>query len=110
MPRIQFTTPAGASGVLELDAERMSLGRADDNMLIIADDSVSSHHGEVAFDGNSWTFTDLGSNLATWIACSSAMARRKSILLQVSPYRPLPLLATADNPMTAVSAAALALR
>ena len=65
MPRIQFTTPAGTSGVLELDAERMSLGRADDNMLIIMDDSVSSHHGEVVFDGTSWTFTDLGSTNGT---------------------------------------------
>lgn len=65
MPRIQFTTPAGASGVLELDAERMSIGRADDNMLIIADDSVSSHHGEVSFDGSSWTLTDLGSTNGT---------------------------------------------
>ncbi|MGV3664458.1 MAG: FHA domain-containing protein [Prosthecobacter sp.] len=65
MPRIQFTTPAGASGVLELDAERMSIGRADDNQLIIADDSVSSHHGEVAFDGSSWTLTDLGSTNGT---------------------------------------------
>lgn len=65
MPRIQFTTPAGASGALELDAERMTLGRADDNQLIIADDSVSSHHGEVSFDGNSWTLTDLGSTNGT---------------------------------------------
>ncbi len=65
MPRIQFTTPAGASGVLDLDAERMSVGRADDNMLIIAEDSVSSHHGEVTYDGASWTLTDLGSTNGT---------------------------------------------
>jgi pSer/pThr/pTyr-binding forkhead associated (FHA) protein len=67
MPRIQFTTPEGASGALELDTERMTLGRADDNQLIIADDSVSSHHGEVAFDGSSWTLTDLGSTNGTKI-------------------------------------------
>lgn len=65
MPRIQFTTPDGASGTLELDAERMSIGRADDNQLIIADDSVSSHHGEFAFDGSSWAFVDLGSTNGT---------------------------------------------
>lgn len=67
MPRIQFTTPDGASGALELDAERMTLGRADDNQLIITDDSVSSHHGEVAFDGSSWTLSDLGSTNGTKI-------------------------------------------
>ncbi|MFN0077724.1 MAG: FHA domain-containing protein [Prosthecobacter sp.] len=65
MPRIQFTTPAGATGALELDAERMTFGRADDNQLILADDSVSSHHGEVAYDGSSWTLTDLGSTNGT---------------------------------------------
>ncbi|MHB1080698.1 MAG: FHA domain-containing protein [Prosthecobacter sp.] len=70
MPRIQFTTPDGASGALELDAERMSVGRADDNQLIIADDSVSSHHGEFTFDGSSWTFTDLGSTNGTKIGGS----------------------------------------
>lgn len=70
MPRIQFTTPEGASGALELDAERMSVGRADDNQLIIADDSVSSHHGEFAFDGSSWTLTDLGSTNGTKVGGS----------------------------------------
>lgn len=77
MPRIQFTTPAGASGVLELDAERMTFGRADDNMLIIDDESVSSHHGEVSFDGNSWTLTDLGSTNGT----KAGGARVESIAL-----------------------------
>ena len=67
MPRIQFTTPEGASGALELDAERMSVGRTDDNQLVISDDSVSSHHGEFTFDGNSWTLTDLGSTNGTKI-------------------------------------------
>ena len=70
MPRIQFTTPDGASGALELDAERMSVGRADDNQLIIAEDSVSSHHGEFAFDGSSWTLTDLGSTNGTKVGGS----------------------------------------
>lgn len=67
MPRIQFTTPDGASGTLELDSERMSVGRTDDNQLVIADDSVSSHHGEFTFDGSSWTLTDLGSTNGTKI-------------------------------------------
>ena len=70
MPRIQFTTPDGASGAHELDSERMSVGRADDNQLIIADDSVSSHHGEFAFDGSSWTLTDLGSTNGTKVGGS----------------------------------------
>ena len=67
MPSIQFTTPSGSSGLLEISAERMSLGRADDNQLVLADDSVSSHHGEVSFDGAAWIFSDLGSTNGTKI-------------------------------------------
>lgn len=74
MPRIQFTTPDGASGALELDAERMTLGRSDDNQLVISDDSVSSHHGEVTFDGASWTLTDLGSTNGTKLGGSRVEA------------------------------------
>lgn len=68
MPSIQFTTPSGSSGLLEITAERMSLGRSDDNQLVLADDSVSSHHGEVAFDGANWIFSDLGSTNGTKIS------------------------------------------
>jgi pSer/pThr/pTyr-binding forkhead associated (FHA) protein len=67
MPSIQFTTPSGSSGLLEISAERMSLGRADDNQLVLTDDSVSSHHGEVSFDGAAWIFSDLGSTNGTKI-------------------------------------------
>jgi hypothetical protein len=68
MPSIQFTTPSGSSGLLEITSERMSLGRAEDNQLVIADDSVSSHHGEVGFDGTNWIFSDLGSTNGTKIS------------------------------------------
>jgi len=61
MAKIQFTTPEGTTGEVELTAERMPLGRADDNLIVIAHDSVSSHHGELAIEGDSWVFTDLGS-------------------------------------------------
>ena len=68
MPRIQYTTPAGSSGVLDLTAERMTLGRAGDNALVLADDSVSSHHGEFAYDNGAWFFTDLGSTNGTKVS------------------------------------------
>lgn len=58
MPKIQFTTTDGATGEVELDQERMSVGRADDNNIVIPDGSVSSHHAEIAFDGSSWVLTD----------------------------------------------------
>lgn len=65
MPKIQFTTTDGATGEVELDQERMSVGRADDNNIVIPDGSVSSHHAEIAFDGSSWVLTDTGSTNGT---------------------------------------------
>lgn len=67
MAKIQYTTPEGTTGEVELTAERMTLGRAGDNQIVIAHDSVSSHHGEVAIDGNAWVLTDLGSTNGTKI-------------------------------------------
>lgn len=67
MAKIQYTTPEGTNGEVELTAERMTLGRADDNHLIIAHDSVSSHHGEVGIEGDAWVLTDLGSTNGTKI-------------------------------------------
>lgn len=67
MAKIQFTTPEGTTGEVELTAERMSLGRADDNMIVIAHDSVSSHHGEVGIENNAWVLTDIGSTNGTKI-------------------------------------------
>jgi len=61
MAKIQYTTPEGTTGEVELTAERMTLGRSDDNLIVIAHDSVSSHHGEMAIEDDSWVFTDLGS-------------------------------------------------
>jgi pSer/pThr/pTyr-binding forkhead associated (FHA) protein len=67
MPKIQFTTTDGTTGEYELNQERMSVGRADDNHIVIPDGSVSSHHGEFTFDGSSWAFTDTGSTNGTKI-------------------------------------------
>ena len=65
MPKIQYTTTDGTTGEVELDQERMSIGRSDDNNIVIPDGSVSSHHAEVSFDGSSWLLTDTGSTNGT---------------------------------------------
>ena len=65
MAKIQFTTPEGASGEVELTAERMGIGRADDNAIAIGDASISSHHAEIAIEGDAWVLTDLGSTNGT---------------------------------------------
>lgn len=65
MAKIQYTTPEGATGEVELTAERITLGRADDNVIVIDDASISSHHGELSFDGAAWVLTDLDSTNGT---------------------------------------------
>jgi hypothetical protein len=67
MPKIQYTTPDGVSGEVEVSGERMSIGRADDNAIVIADGSVSSRHGEIEQQGGAWVLTDLGSTNGTKI-------------------------------------------
>jgi pSer/pThr/pTyr-binding forkhead associated (FHA) protein len=67
MARIHYTTPEGSTGEIELTAESMTVGRADDNAIVILDNSVSSHHGELVFDGADWIFNDLGSTNGTKI-------------------------------------------
>ncbi len=65
MAKIQYTTPEGTTGEVEFVADRMSFGRAEDNVLVIPDGSVSSHHGEIVLDGDQWILTDLGSTNGT---------------------------------------------
>jgi pSer/pThr/pTyr-binding forkhead associated (FHA) protein len=67
MARIHYTTPEGTTGEIDLTAELMTVGRADDNAIIIPDASVSSHHGELSFDGADWIFRDTGSTNGTKI-------------------------------------------
>ena len=81
MPKIQYTTTDGATGEVELDRERMSVGRADDNHIVIPDGSVSSHHAEIAFDGTSWVLTDTGSTNGT----KAGGQRVDTVNLDVSP-------------------------
>ena len=44
-----------------LDDDSISLGREPDNLLVIPDDSISSMHGVILRDGDSWRVRDRGS-------------------------------------------------
>ncbi len=67
MPKLQYTTTDGSVGEVELTAERLTVGRADDNSIVIPDNSVSSHHAEISNEGSAWMLTDLGSTNGTKI-------------------------------------------
>lgn len=67
MPRIQLTTPEGATHELELTAERMRIGRAEDNDLVVPDGSVSSYHGEITVTDSGIHVHDRGSTNGTHV-------------------------------------------
>jgi len=53
---------ATASGsAVPLVDQQVTIGRADDNALVLTDDYVSSHHARLRLDGDGWLLEDLGS-------------------------------------------------
>lgn len=58
---LRLTTTSGAERVVELAAAPLTLGRADDNALVIPDPRVSRHHGRLHARHGSLVYTDLGS-------------------------------------------------
>src|SRR5580704_13919937 len=51
----------------ELNIERTTVGRVEDNTFQIADGSVSSHHAEIILRGSDILIRDLGSTNGTFI-------------------------------------------
>jgi ABC transport system ATP-binding/permease protein len=45
----------------------VTVGRADDNDLVLADPEVSRHHTRLEPDGHGWRAIDLGSTNGTWV-------------------------------------------
>ncbi|MCD6031050.1 MAG: domain containing protein [Thermomicrobiales bacterium] len=50
-----------------LQSGPVTVGRAEDNDLVLADPEVSRHHARLEPDGQSWRAVDLGSTNGTWI-------------------------------------------
>ncbi len=67
MNKLRITLPDGTPISHDLAEDRVSVGRLPDNDLQIEDDSVSSHHGEITYDGNAHQLTDLGSTNGTFV-------------------------------------------
>ena len=59
---------AGFSGrTHELNVDKTTIGRVDDNTFQIEDPSVSSHHCEILLQGSDFLFRDLGSTNGSFI-------------------------------------------
>ena len=67
MPRIQLTTPDGATLEFEISATPSRFGRAEDNDFVVPDGSISSHHGEISAVGDAIQLKDKGSTNGTFI-------------------------------------------
>jgi hypothetical protein len=52
---------------LSLRSSPVTVGRADDNDLVLADPEVSRHHARLEPDGRRWRAIDLGSTNGTWV-------------------------------------------
>jgi pSer/pThr/pTyr-binding forkhead associated (FHA) protein len=67
MNKLRISLPDGSPLTFDLGEDRVAIGRLPDNDLHIEDDSISSHHAEITFDGTSHQLTDLGSTNGTFL-------------------------------------------
>ncbi|MEO1481792.1 MAG: adenylate/guanylate cyclase domain-containing protein [Myxococcota bacterium] len=56
-----------ATEVIHLGNQRVTIGRALDNSVILADGEVSKHHAEIVSRGEGFTLRDLGSSNGTFV-------------------------------------------
>ena len=67
MALLQIVHPSGEHSVHDLTDEKTSIGRLADNVVKIDDPSVSSHHAEIALEGEIYHLHDLGSTNGTTV-------------------------------------------
>lgn len=67
MAKLQIFLPDGSESTFELPEDKTTVGRVPENLLQIADDSVSSSHAEITFENGNFTVRDLGSTNGTFL-------------------------------------------
>src|SRR5262245_22993753 len=67
MPKLVFIDPNFAGKVYPLTIERTSVGRGDENVLVIRDSSLSARHCEILVNGDEVIVRDLGSRNGTTV-------------------------------------------
>jgi hypothetical protein len=61
LARLHVTEPSGAERAVVFDGGLLTIGRATDNGLVLADGRVSRHHGRMSVRRGTLVYTDLGS-------------------------------------------------
>jgi hypothetical protein len=67
MSKLVILNQGMAGRAFELNIERNTVGRVEDNTFQIADGSVSSHHAEIVLRGSDIVIRDIGSTNGTFI-------------------------------------------
>lgn len=67
MPQLQVYLPDDSKINLDLNEERITVGRLADNTLAIDDGSVSSNHAEIILEAGEFHLHDLGSTNGTFV-------------------------------------------
>ena len=67
MSKLVLLTEGFAGRTYELNVEKTTVGRVEDNAFQIAEPSVSSHHAEIILKGNDVVIKDLNSTNGTFI-------------------------------------------
>jgi serine/threonine protein kinase len=70
---IQITGPDGKTRLIPVQSERMTIGRAEDNDIVVDDTIVSGHHARIHFDGQSYFLIDLDSRNGTFLGNSKLL-------------------------------------
>ena len=64
---LRITLADGRTSQFTIAAERTTIGRADDNTLVVADAGASAHHAEISVSREGFVLTDLGSANGTTV-------------------------------------------
>jgi len=80
MPKLQIILPDGTDISQELTEDVVTIGRVADNTIEIDDASVSSHHAQMALQGNDYILKDLGSTNGTRLNGKSIAAEEEQRL------------------------------
>ncbi len=67
MPKIQILSPASIAGTFELTQNLITFGRSSQNALCINDSNVSSYHGILVRNGDTYQLHDFNSTNGTFV-------------------------------------------
>lgn len=65
VPRLQWTGPGQTPTTFELEGPSATIGRREDNDLVLPFGYVSGHHARLEFEAGGWSISDLGSTNGT---------------------------------------------